>query len=326
MKVFLFLQLLAISIYAQYGSFDITPSTPEKAGLAGNGIGIESREFSLYSNTAFLADKESMVSGGILVASKENSISPLLPAHFGFYKKLDSNSGWGIRGQKMYSSLFRGNEKLLHYESQIFYSYNWNSFYMSFGIGPALGFRGIEYSPVGTTGIVNLGYKQEGFTIGLGGISPGKFSYKAYRDSDPLEEKLPDILELGSSYKWESFLFYLEATRLFYEKSKFRLSDLDERPSFDRGLGAEIKVSSGLEMENLIENWKFRLGVNTGGKYDADGKNRRAMGIGLGATYYLEADKKGGFFSVGILNYSIFSRKGGREPETFFLLSGGYLW
>ncbi len=166
-----------------------------------------------------------------------------------------------------------------------------------------------------------MGYKIENLTLGFGFNSPGKFTYKAYRGSDPLEERLPESIELGISYQWESILWYMEGTRILYERSKFQLSDIDEKAKFDRGLGADTKVSSGIEIKNPDwNNWKIRFGLNTGGKYDAEGKNKRAMGIGLGITYFLDSEQKGSYLSAGILNYSVFSQKGGRDPETFLLL------
>lgn len=327
MKLFILLQLFSFAIFSQYSSFDVVPSTAEKAGIAGEGIGLSDRSFSLYSNTALLAGQESTVSGGIILATKEKSISPLLPSHFGFYKKLQINSGWGIKSNTKYASLFSGNTKLFTYQFHLFYSYKWENLFFSFGIGPSLGYRGNEYSPLGVTGIFTFGYKLENFTIGFGLLSPGKFSYKAYRGSDPLEERLPETIELGVSYKWESILWYLEGIRILYERSRFYLSDLDEKAKFDRGLGADTKISSGLEIKfSELSNWKFRLGVNTGGKYDAEGRNKRSMGLGLGMTYFVDAEAKGTYLSLGILNYSIFSQKGGRDPETYLLLSGGYLW
>ncbi|MCB1180231.1 MAG: hypothetical protein KDK36_21815 [Leptospiraceae bacterium] len=262
------------------------------------------------------------------MASKENKTSQVLPSHFGFYNKISDHNGWGIKANTYFLSLFRGSIGLINYQSHLFYSHKWDYFYISLGVGPSFSLRGNESSPVSTTGIGSIGIEKESWAFGITGTAPGKFSYKAYRDSDPLEEKLPETIAIGFSYYFSEYLtLYLEARKAFYEKSYFRLSKLDELPNLDRGLGAEGKVSGGFEFKLKTESlWKFRMGMEAGGKYNSKGQNLRGAGLGLGLSYFPNPENKAYFISVSMLNYSIFSKKGARNPENFYYLGGGYLW
>lgn len=220
---------------------------------------------------------------------------------------------------------FEAGTKLTHYESEIFYSYNYGNFYLSLGIGPRLGFRGREQSKWTMGGFLGLGYKVDGWSLGIYASSPGKFSYDEYRGSDPLKEKLPEYVFFGLnkmiSPNWNA---YLEAGRFFYEKSYFRLSGSESKPNLDRGLGADIDVNFGMEL-SPSPRIRFRGGFGFAGKYNAEGQNKRGGALSFG-TRFFPIEGEAFFINISTLNHSILSKKGKIMPENYYFISGGYLW
>lgn len=313
-----------LSLFAQYSSFELGTSS---SGLGGQGAGLSDRETSLGANPSFLAGTGSQVQGGLLFFTLNNKSSPIQASPTGFYYNLDSDSGWGMRFRSGFMGQFPANTKLTHYESDLFFSKKWNHFFFSVGIGPRLGFRGREQSRWSLGGFLGLGLQINDWTLGLFGSISGKYAYEEYRGSDPLEERLPNYLFFGLRHKLgENWAFYGEIGRIFYEYSRFRLSDSESKPNLDRGLGADLDTNLGLEYAPHTEmRIRIRTGFGFAGKFNPEGQNKRGLALSLGLRFFPFAQEDF-FLNFHLLNHSIFSKSGNILPENVYSFSGGYLW
>ncbi|MCB1140941.1 MAG: hypothetical protein H7A24_06685 [Leptospiraceae bacterium] len=319
------------SLFPQYSSFDSISPHPSAAGLASEGAGISEPGLNLTSNTSYLAgEKDTILEFGGLLSIQGQVSSPIHPGGIGFYLPLDEKSGWGFRGRSIYRSSFPGSTKSLNYQSQVFYSRKWgNSFTWSLGIGPGFGIRGFERSALKPTGTLNLGYQIGDFRFGLTSQHPGgRYEYKLYRNGDLLREINPPSLAFGVAYSlFPKLQIYMETKRIFYESSSFNLNEYENRPVFDRGIGAEWKTSAGVHLGVQEDStWSIKAGVQMGGKYDSTGKNKRGTGLGYALSYSPHPYGKEFTFNIGVLDYSILSTKKGMDPESFLYMSLGYIW
>lgn len=327
---YLFLMLNSM-LYAQYSSFDVVPVHTIGAGLASEGLAIQDPLLNLSSNPSFLAGTlEPVLDFGIVVPFQGNQSAAVKPSHFGGYYPLDSISGIGLRGRNLYHSSFPYESRTNYFQTQIFYSRKFKEiFYTSVGLGPGVGWRGGEQSNLSLSPFISLGFKGNRFMAGISAQSPGGvYRYNNYRSGDELKERLPPSLGIGLSYKLTSNLEILsELKRVLYERSAFTLNGEDAKPKFDRGLGADLKLSIGLSLAVREDSvWKIRTGLELAGKYDETGKNRRGTGLGFGFGYSPNPNEKGFQFNFSVLDYSLFSPRSGYPSETLFFTSLGYLY
>jgi hypothetical protein len=319
------------ALFAQYASFDVVPVHTISSGLASEGLAIQDPLLNLSSNPSFLAGSlEPVLDFGITVPFQGNQSAALKPSHFGGYYPLDSISGIGLRGRNLYHSSFPHESRSNYFQTQIFYSRLFNQmFYSSIGVGPGVGWRGGEQSNLTLSPFISLGFKWKQFLFGFSAQSPGGvYRYNNYRSGDELKERLPPSLGIGLSYKLSTNLEVTsELRRVFYERSAFTLNGEDAKPKFDRGLGADLKLSVGLSLAIRDDSvWKIRTGLELAGKYDETGKNRRGTGLGFGFGYSPNPNEKGFQFNFSVLDYSLFSPKNGYPSETLFFTSLGYLY
>ncbi|MBP7283384.1 MAG: hypothetical protein KBA66_17490 [Leptospiraceae bacterium] len=326
------LSLTSSALYSEkYGSYDISFTHPVSAGMASLGIGFNNPSSSLYNNPAFLSSSSKyVVDGGIGVSANQKKFSPGMPTSFGFYIPSTENFGWGLNGKQVFYQNFPGGyDRMSAYTFSLFGSYkiseNWN---ISLGVGPSVVFRAGYQSNYSIGATVSVSYQNKNHTLGISGQTIGKFRLEGYRDVDALKERLPEIAGLGYGYNWGQTLFYLEGRKIFWEKSTFDLNNENSKPNLDRGLGAEIKLSSGIQYSIKESRMQLRTGVETGGFYDEKGLNRRAGGIAIGASWNYKSADEDEMISIhlALLNYSIFSNKGGRLPESLLFLSVSYIF
>ncbi len=323
--------ILNSALYAQYASFDVVPVHTIGAGIASEGLAIQDPLLNLSSNPAFLAGTlEPVLDFGVAVPFQGNQSAAVKPSHFGGYYPLDSVSGIGLRGRNLYHSNFPYESRSNYFQTQIFYSRRIKEiFYSSVGLGPGVGWRGGEQSNLSLSPFISLGFKGNRFMGGFSAQSPGGvYRYNNYRSGDELKERLPPSMGIGLSYKLTTNLEILsELKRVIYERSSFTLNGEDAKPKFDRGLGADLKLSVGMSLAIREDSvWKIRTGLEIAGKYDETGKNRRGTGLGFGFGYSPNPNEKGFQFNFSILDYSLFSPKNGYPSETLFFTSLGYLY
>ena len=330
---FIFVSLItAVKISAQYSSFDTSFNHPVSAGMASNGVALREKQNAIYNNPALLSyEKKSVLDGSALVSVQDNVYAPLRPGTAGFYIPLANNYGIGTAFKQVYANNFPDKDRMFSYSTHVFFSYSWNeNFSLAAGLGPATSFRSYTQSNFSWSGSVYLSYKTEKITFGGGLESGTKLRYEGYRGSDKLEETLPERLILGFGYQLnDSILLYFEGRRIFWERSRFVLNERPEKPSFDRGLGAEEKISAGTRYL-VSSEYKFflRAGLELTGVYDNNGVNRRGAGLGFGGSVAIAPSVFGESLGVdfAILDYSILSKSGGREPETIFFLAVRSIW
>ncbi|MBK8393933.1 MAG: hypothetical protein IPL26_01635 [Leptospiraceae bacterium] len=315
----------------KYGPYDLSLTHPTSAGLASFGVGMQNLSSNLYNNPAFLSSKSKyIIDGGIGFATNEGKYTPIKPMSLGFYVPSNEKFGWGITGKESFYQNFPGGyDRMSAYGFSLFGSYkiteNWN---VSLGIGPSVVYRGGFQSNYSMNLSASLSYQNNNHTIGISGQSIGKFRLTGYRGVDTLKEKLPEIVGIGYGYTWGQTLFYLEGRKVFWEKSTFDLNKNNSKPDLERGLGAEIKISSGIQYSIKDSALQLRTGIESGGFYNEKGINRRAAGLALGASWnYKTADEEEIIgIHLAIINYSIFSEKGGRLPESILFSALSYIF
>lgn len=249
---------------------------------------------------------------------------------FGFYIPSGENFGWGLAGKQVFYQNFPGGyDRMSAYALSLFGSYkiseNWN---ISLGVGPSVVWRAGYQSNYSISATASVSYQNKNHTFGFSGQTVGKFRLEGYRGVDAVKERLPEIAGLGYGYNWGQTLFYLEGRKIFWEKSTFDLNNENSKPNLDRGLGAEIKLSSGIQYSIKDSRMQIRTGAETGGFYDEKGVNRRAAGLALGASWNYKSADEDEMISIhlALLNYSVFSKKGGRLPESLLFLSVSYMF
>ncbi|MDX1957380.1 MAG: hypothetical protein SFU98_02350 [Leptospiraceae bacterium] len=307
-------------------------SSPEAASLASEGVGIKEKQISLAANPSYLAySKTPVVIGSLYMHGSGNGNGAVRPSNLGFYIPIQNRFGIGARFRSVYGSEFPYSERNTSYQTQILGTYALSDSFSFFaGIGPSFTYRAREQSSWSWSIASGFQYTYQKFSVGFSFQRPGEFSYKRYRGVDPLKEKLPDSYSLGLSYTLnQNFMFYSELRRILWERSWFSINDNVNRPDFERGIGAEWKGSAGavLTLENETSLWKFRTGIEMGGKYDENGKNNRSTGLGLGLTYIPGNETEHGSisYSFSMLDYSLLAKKGGRFPETLFYFGISYI-
>jgi len=333
LKNILFLSLaLNTSLFSQkFGPYDLSLPHATSAGLASLGVGMNEPSSNLYTNPALLSsNSKRIVDAGVGVSTNQGRESSLKPMSGGFYIPIDEKYGWGITGKLTFYQNFPGGyDTMSMYAFSIFWSYkfseNWNG---SVGIGPSVVLRGGYNSSYSLSPTVSLSYKNGNHLLGFFTQSPGKFRLEGYRGVDNLRERLPEFAAIGYSFQRGQTLFYSEVRKIFWEKSSFELNDANSKPNLDRGIGAEAKLSAGIQYNFKESPFQIRTGIETGGFYDEKGVNRRAGGIAAGVSWKIfktkEEDSLNLHFTV--LNYSILSRKGGRLPETLLYTSMSYFF
>lgn len=310
-------------IYAQYSSFDILPFSG--SGFSGIGIGVNDKTTFPVYNFAHIPSNSFHLELGLTQSFYKSSEFPLLFTPINFLYKIENSQGVGIYWNSPFRSLKNSETRLLHYSGNLFYSLNWKEIFISFGLGPRISWRGQELSKWSLGGFVGLSYTKENWSFGIFYQSSGSFHYKNYRESDELKEKLPDFVYFGFSRNFlKSYLLYLEVGRILYENSKFYLNDRNEKPNLERGIGADIEPSLGLEY-TLDESFKFRLGLALVGEYDENGKNRRGGRVSFGNLFFPFTNETF-YLKWSYVNHSIFSKSGGYTPENSFSISIGYIW
>ncbi len=333
LKNILFLSLvLNTSLFSQkFGPYDLSLPHAASAGMASLGVGIHEPNSNLYTNPALLSSNtKRIVDGSLGVSTNQGKESSLKPLTAGFYIPIDEKYGWGITGkQTFYQNFPGGYDTMSMYAFSIFWSYkfseNWNG---SVGVGPSVVLRGGYNSSYSLSPTLSLSYKNGNHLLGFSLQSPGKFRLEGYRGVDNLRERLPEFAAIGYSFQKGQTLIYSEARKIFWEKSSFELNDVNSKPNLERGLGAEVKLSLGLEYSFKEIPFQIRTGIETGGFYDEKGVNRRAGGISAGVSWKIFKTKEEDSLRLhfAVLNYSILSRSGGRLPESLFYLSLGYLF
>ncbi|MCB1192742.1 MAG: hypothetical protein H7A23_24390 [Leptospiraceae bacterium] len=317
---------LTTQVFSQYSSYNLLPNNATSAGLASSGIALDEKLSSLYANPSLLANSENhIIHIGGTTAAQGNSFNAVRPLGVGFYTGINDHSGWGIKAEQMYYKNYPNDSRLFNYGVYLFGSYRWkNNWFMSLGVGMAYLYREEERSNSSFSPSAQVSYKSPKFVLALSYKTQGKYDLK-YRGSDELKEKLPDFLTLGFQYSINpKFTSYSEVTRIFWENSTFKLNKEDERPKFDRGLGTEIKFSTGLQYTHSPK-LKLRGGFEFGGMYNEKGQNERTTAFAAGFSYFPFLKDQNEKLSVNFafLDYSILN-KNKREPETIFFLSFGY--
>ena len=333
LKNLLFLVLIhTYPLFAEkFGSYDLSFTHASSAGMAGLGVGKIDPSSNLYSNPALLSSNQKyIVDGAITVSTDQGKYSAVKPLSAGFYIPVDSKNGWGVTGKQSYYQNFPGGyDTMSNYTFSLFWSYkfseNWNG---SFGIGPSVVYRGGYQSSFSISPTASLSYKKEKHLVGLIMQSPGAFRLEGYRGVDNLKERLPEYAALGYSYQLQQTVIYSEVRKIFWERSSFDLNGQSSRPSLDRGLGAEVKLSLGLEQTIKDSPFQIRAGFESGGFYDTKGINQRSLGLAAGVSWNAFSTKEEEVFKIhlALVNYSIFSKSGGRQPESILFLSTSYLF
>ncbi|MCE9501671.1 MAG: hypothetical protein K8R21_14405, partial [Leptospira sp.] len=240
--------IFSVQLSAQYASFDSSFNHPVGAGMASNGVALPEKQNALYNNPALLSyEKKGVVDGSLFVSGQDNVYSAVRPVSAGFYIPLEKNYGLGVSFRQVYANNFPDKDRMYSYSGHVFFSYSFNeNLSLAAGAGPSTAFRSYVQSNYSLSGSAYLSYKTGKVTFGAGLETGGKFRYTAYRESDKLEETLPERLIVGFGYQLnDSFLLYFEGRRIFWEHSRFILNERPSRPPFDRGFGAEEKVSAG---------------------------------------------------------------------------------
>lgn len=333
LKNILFLVLIILSpLYAEnFGPYDLGFTHAVSAGMGSLGVGFNSPGSSLYSNPSLLAsNQKTIVDGGLIFSGSQGNFSPLKPLSAGFFIPIDSKSGWGATGKQTYYQNFPGGlASMSNYTFSFFWTYQFSEKWSgSFGIGPSVVYRGGYQSSFSLSPTASISYKNEKHLVGLIVQSPGKFRLEGYRGVDNLKERLPEFAAIGYSYQWKDTILYSEMRKIFWERSSFDLNGQNTKPGLDRGLGAEIKFSLGAEHSFKDSNFQLRTGFESGGFYDSKGINRRSLGLALGLSWKVFSTQEDESLKVhfAIVNYSIFSKSGGRQPESIIYLSTSYLF
>jgi hypothetical protein len=333
LKNLLFLTcILTTSLSAEkFGPYDLSYTHATPAGMASLGVGLNDPGSNLYSNPSLLASNQKYIlDGGLTLSGNQGKYSPVKPLSTGFYVPVDNKNGWGATGkQTFYQNFPGGNDAMSNYTFSFFWTYKfsekWNG---SVGIGPSVVFRGGYQSSYSLSPTASLSYKNEKHLLGLTVQSPGKFRLEGYRGVDNLKERLPEYAAIGYSFLFQQTTIYSEVRKVFWERSSFDLNGQNSRPSLDRGLGAEVKVSLGAQHSVKDSPFQFRTGFELGGFYDSKGVNRRALGLAAGISWkaFTSEEDESLSLHLAIVNYSIFSKSGGRQPESILYLSTSYLF
>lgn len=322
--------LISHSILAEkFGSYDLAFPNTTSAGTASLGVGLEDASANLYTNPALLSNQNKyVIDGGIGFATNQSKYNAVRPISAGFYIPINDKTGVGVTGkQTFYQNFPGGYDSMINYTFAFFGSYkineNWNA---SLGIGPSIVFRGGYQSNYSISPMGSISYKNGNHLIGILIQSVGKFREEGYRGADSLRERLPEYTAFGYSYKWGQTTIYSEARKIFWEKSSFHLNGSNSNPNLDRGIGAEIKLSLGATRSILDSNFLVRSGFEVGGFYNDKGQNKRSLALALGASWklYQTENQESFFLHLAVVNYSIFSKSGGRQPESQLYFSGTY--
>ena len=313
---------------AQYASYTPRASNPIASGFASFGVALKDSTAAVFQNPSLLVlHQQDYISGGLGFASQGGDSSPVFP-NFAYYNAWENSWGWGIRLRKDFTRNFPRQSFMGAYSAQVFWAYARGKWGISLDLGPSLVFRyGTQSSYSGQVNLASS-YLWKSWIFAFSYMHPGKYRFEGYRGSDILTEVLPQRLLLGASYQIENGLFYVEGARHFWEKTSFGLNGSEERADFERGLGAEMAISSGYE--HCFSTWlplRLRGGMEIGGAYDSEGRNLRSLGIGLGASIVFpkeETDRDELSLDIALKDYSVFARKGGREPETQFSFALNY--
>ncbi|MCX7997711.1 MAG: hypothetical protein N3A69_02005 [Leptospiraceae bacterium] len=294
------------------------------SGLSGLGLTLDDKTSPLFQNPFLLSTNSIKLDLGVTQSFHQTRNFPVLFAPASFFYKLDAGQGIGVNFYSPFRSLRNSETRLLYYSGNLFYTFTWKEILISIGLGPRVAWRGTELSKWSFGGFLNLEYTGKDWSIGIFYERSGNFFYKMYRGSDELKERLPDFVFFGISKKINSLRLQIELGRVLYEFSRFVLNDRNEKPSLERGIGAEIRPSLGFE-HTLSDKVKFRLGIGFIGEYDEDGKNRRSTRLSFGNLIF-PLSEENFYIKWSYVNHSILSKKGGYTPENSFSLSSGYLW
>lgn len=312
-------------VSAQYAPYSLQPVEPVAASMAASGIALSNKNSALYANPSLLLHhNQNMITGGVGFSGQGGSTSAVFP-YFAFYDAVDKEWGWGLRLQKDFSQNFPGNYSMGQYAAGLFVAHSYQNFAISASVGPATIFRYQSQSSYSWKFSAEMSYRLDSLLLAIGYRYPGKYRFEGYRGSDELTEVLPETLLIGLSYQFSSTsLFYGEVKRIFWERISFGLNGLEERADFERGIGAELSFSSGLQHTFASEiPLTMRGGLEMGGAYNQNGENQRSLALAIGLSLPLSQpkDPEPVQINFSILDYSLFSRKGGRQPETNFYLS-----
>jgi hypothetical protein len=330
MKFFkiLFVLLFASKIFSEnsFSPYSLNTFPSSSAGLMSLGVGLGNSNSSLYSNPANLVkENRSLLDAGLNLHSWQNTYSALLPASGGFFVQQEKSWGYGINFKQNFSRQFPDSEKMISYNSSLFFAFQLNeNFSISLGIGPSVVFRNNFQSSYSWSPFFSFAYTNGKHRIGGLLQSSGKFRYDIYRGSDFLIERLPEYFAFGYSYSLKKDLqIYYEIRKIFWESSQFVLNERDNKPYTERGLGAEIQNSLGFQKKMDSIPLLFQTGIELGGVYDQNGRNKRSLGIGFGISYFLQdAEKNDSYaFSFSIQRQGVFSKSGDRSPENLFNFS-----
>lgn len=333
LKNILFLSLLFQSaVFSEkYGPYDLAFPSAVSAGTASLGVGQENSSSNLYTNPSLLSNEnKSILDGGLSVSTNQNKYNALRPTSLGFYVPINATSGVGLTGkQSFYQNFPSGYDSMSNYTYSFFGSFklndNWNA---SIGIGPSVVYRGGYQSSYSISPQASLSYKKEKHLVGAFFQSTGKFRLEGYRSADSLRERIPEFFAIGYSYDLGQTKIYTEIRKIFWEYSSFKLNGNNSKPPLDRGIGAEFKYSLGFNHSISDTNFQIRSGIELGGFYNEKGQNKRSVGLAIGGSWKVYQSKEEDSFLIhfAIVNYSIFSKSGGRQPETQFYFSGSYLY
>ena len=310
-----------------YSSFSPSYLHSESASIMSMGVAINSIS-SLYSNPSLLlSSNRNLVDLSLALPFSESKSGALLPTSAGFFVNYENQWGYGVRVKQSLYKNFPFEDKNYTYTSSVFISYAlMPKLKISGGVGPSSLFRNNVQSNYSWTYFSSISFEHERHHLGLSLESFGSFKLEGYRGSDSLKERLPELLLFGYLYKLSTnYTFYGEARRLFYERSVFDLNGENAKPKLDRGLGAELQLSGGI-LTNLNEKWSLRTGMEYSGIYDSNGKNLKSIGLGLGFSYKIfEEEEESYRLHFSIQRIGLYSKSGGRNPETMLYLSASSL-
>lgn len=321
-----FLPLL--SLCSQYAPYTPIAANPISSGFASFGVALKDSTAAVFQNPSLLVlHQQDYLSGGAGFTSQGSDSSAVFP-NFAYYNAWQQSWGWGIRLRKDFSRSFSRQNLMATHSAKAFFVYSLGDLGFSIDLGPSIVFRyGTQSSYSGQISLA-ASYTWKSWIFAFSYMHPGKYRFEGYRGSDILTEVLPQRLLVGTSYHKDDGLLYLEAARHFWEKTSFGLNGIEERADFERGLGAELSFSGGYE--HCFSTWlplRLRGGLEWGGAYDADGRNLRSLGVGLGASFLFPKDAKDPDrlgIDFALKDYSVFAKKGGREPETQFSFALNY--
>ncbi|MCB1156865.1 MAG: hypothetical protein H7A25_12130 [Leptospiraceae bacterium] len=327
----IFYLFLTGNLLSQYASYEPEINSASAAGMASSGLGNSDMSIALYENQGFLLYKNQHHIGGGFVFPKQARFAAAEPLSAAFFIRSSQFFGWGISGKSTFSRHFPHEERNLGYAVPLHLSFGNPAFgFFTLSAGPSFYFRENILSSYSVYLRAAYALSLGDFSIGLAASSPGKFRLDEYRNADKLRERQAESIDFGIKYNFsQNFAYYTELRKILWEKSAFELNGMEEKPDFERGIGAEAKISQGLSYSFTKRNtYILKTGLEFGGYYNEKGENVRRLGLALGLGIQFanknrdETDALS--FHLSVLDYSLIRSQKEKRAETRFYASLHY--